>query len=223
MSIADWPRPRQPSALVAVDGSDARHAIVLLNLVALGCRVAPAGRRLGSDTGRGRCADGRAGASGLNGDLSCICPCRVLHLSGKPSMRGPKFPKTIRVRGVEITAHSWSDVDEILARYGSDLNPRPPGDGSHDPQGQSGLSGPDRALLEEFVHSGARGVLVQDVRSALGASGKVGSALKAWSRRIGLATPGGTTPFLPRKRSDGRAHRLSDSFLTAARSLLAAD
>lgn len=128
------------------------------------------------------------------------------------------FPKIVRLRGIEIVANSWTELDDILVRYGVDAGTKERTDISF--RDNSGLRPSDRALLERFVESGSRGVLVDDVRKALAARGKVGSALRAWSHRIGLTAADGPGSFLPAKRSDGRAHRLSDAALEAARSLL---
>src|SRR4051812_12571156 len=98
------------------------------------------------------------------------------------------FPKLMRIRGVEIVANSWEEADEIVARYGGSSDEAPTAAASSD-QPTPTLNQRDRKLLDDFVKSGERGLLVKDIRIRLGRSkGKVGSALKAWSAEIGLMT-----------------------------------
>src|SRR5437879_2274075 len=130
------------------------------------------------------------------------------------------FPKVIKIRGVEILANSWEEVDEIVTRYGATSDEAPTAV-RHRDHPTTTLSQSDRDLLENFVTEAERGVLVDDIRKALGrhGRGKVGSALKAWSAKIGLITHDGSSPFEPRQRKDGRVHRITDESLQAARVL----
>jgi hypothetical protein len=132
--------------------------------------------------------------------------------------------KLVRVRGVEIAVDSWEELDELMARYGAAAGEATSaGREADNPRRQTTiLSGSDRALLERFVKEAERGVPVRDIRIALGRSdtGKVGSALKAWSAQIGLTTPSGGSAFELRQRAKGRVHRMTDEALRASRILL---
>ena len=134
-----------------------------------------------------------------------------------------RFPKVLKIRGVEVLANSWEELDELVARYGTspDELPAPDRSPDHPMRKDTTLSQSDRDLLGRFVEAAERGVLVNDIRDALDRTGKVGSALKAWSATIGLTKKDGTSPFEGWQRSDGRVHRLTNESLQAARALLA--
>jgi hypothetical protein len=115
-------------------------------------------------------------------------------------------------------AHSWEEMDELIARYGAQ-----DADTDQDatqPPWETTLEEKDRTLLERFVSEAERGILVHEIRDRLDGGGKVGSALKAWSAKVGLITQPGTSAFEPRQQAKGRAHRLTDKGLRAARVLL---
>ena len=132
-------------------------------------------------------------------------------------------PKLVKVRGVEITVNSWEELDELMARYAVEpANPPPRLEPVQPAQRAVILNDSDRVLLEMFVKGAERGVPVNEIRTALGrgATGKVGSALKAWSAQIGLTPDSAASAFELRQRSTGRVHRLTNEALRAARVLL---
>jgi hypothetical protein len=141
------------------------------------------------------------------------------------------WPKIILVRGLQIPVDNWDEVDEAVERYGGEplvvTTPSPRGEGERsERQGQSrqgapNLSADERALLRQFIEGGARGVLTSQIGPVLGAQGKgMRPALERWSRRIGLVTGDSGSAFVPYRRNDGRAYRLTDVHLRGARELL---
>lgn len=142
------------------------------------------------------------------------------------------WPKTIVVRGLQITVDDWEELDEAIQRYGGEpliLTPAASkGDGQRDGRESlvqrhthSTLGPQDRALLQQLVEGGRRGVLTAHVGRVLGARGKgVRPALERWSRQIGLVTGDGGSAFAPVRRNDGRAYRLSEVHLRGAREML---
>ena len=133
------------------------------------------------------------------------------------------FPKLVRVQGLEIVANSWEELDELIARYGAGSPASIPNRNADElPHPEMTLDESDHTLLERFVREAERGISVDEIRKELGRSGKgkVGSALRAWAAKIGLKTQSGRSPFEPRQLAQGRAHRLTDEALRAARVLL---
>ena len=59
----------------------------------------------------------------------------------------PTFPKVLVVRGVEIPAQSWEEVDEILERYGASPTGKPTDNGFHELTRSGALNSGDVALL----------------------------------------------------------------------------
>ena len=141
------------------------------------------------------------------------------------------WPKTIVVRGIQITVDDWEEFDEAIQRYGgeplilspavkADL-PRDTREGGAQRQSQVTLEPQDRALLQKLVEGGARGVLTAHIGPVLDARGKgLRPALERWSRRIGLVTGQGGSAFVPVRRNDGRAYRLTEVHLLGAREML---
>jgi hypothetical protein len=141
------------------------------------------------------------------------------------------WPKTIVVRGLQITVDNWDELDEAIQRYGGEplvLTTGPPrDDGSKEPRdlsqrkAQSSLGPQDRALMQQLIEGGARGVLTAHIGPVLGARGKgLRPALERWSRQIGLVTADGGSAFAPVRRNDGRAYRLTEVHLRGAREML---
>lgn len=141
------------------------------------------------------------------------------------------WPKTIVVRGLQITVDNWEEVDEAVQRYGGEpliLTPavskaEPAKDGREAPQRHthSSLGPQDRALLQQLVEGGTRGVLTAHIGPVLGAQGKgIRQALERWSRQIGLVSAGIGSAFVPVRRNDGRAYRLTEVHLRGAREML---
>lgn len=87
-----------------------------------------------------------------------------------------RWPKAVVVHGLGIPVESWDELDELVRRYGSAAlavgqgragpAPRPAG------RLGAGLSPPDRALLQQFVEAGARGLLTTQISPAVGKRGK---------------------------------------------------
>ena len=139
------------------------------------------------------------------------------------------WPKTVFVRGVGIQLDSWEDLDEIINRYGSRVIltiPPSAGEGVASSGGKSRgaavtLTHSDRALLQQFVESGARGVSNRDLAQATGREGKaIKPYLHEWGRRIGLVSDSGVSAFAPVLRAEGRGYKLTEVHLRTARSLL---
>lgn len=140
------------------------------------------------------------------------------------------WPKTIVIRGVGVPVDSWEELDELVGRYGGEalivaqgepgeLKVRPKSHG----QGGAQLSPSERALLQQFVEAGSRGLLTTQIGPAVGKKGKgIRPALDRWSRRIGLVTEDGASAFEPVKRMDGRGFRMADVYIQGARTILGA-
>lgn len=138
------------------------------------------------------------------------------------------WPKTIFVKGIGISIGSWEELDELIQRYGVEGPVVIQGSASQPPpktdrtNGSGVLAPLDRSLLENFVASGIRGVLSNQLGPALGTGGRgIRPALDAWARRIGLVTQDGVSAFETVKRLEGRGFRLTPVYLDAARSMLA--
>jgi hypothetical protein len=144
------------------------------------------------------------------------------------------WPKTVVVRGLQITVDSWEELDEALQRYGGEPmiltaapatggEPARDGGAKRTQRGQSALGPQDRALLSQFIEGAHRGVLTSQIGPVLGAQGKgIRPALERWSRQIGLVSVGTTgSAFVPVRRNDGRAYRLTDVHLRGAREMMA--
>ncbi len=136
------------------------------------------------------------------------------------------WPRIIYVRGVGIPVESWDEIDELVKRYGSDVQglasvERQSVLPSVIPTGRSGLGPSDLALLSRFVEAGTRGISTGDLATALGKRGKaIRPALDAWSRKIGLTLEAGVAAFEPTRGTHGRGFRLADHFQRVARNLL---
>jgi len=142
------------------------------------------------------------------------------------------WPKTVVVRGLQITVDSWEELDEALQRYGGEPmiltaapatgEPSKDGGAKRTQRGHSALGPQDRALLSQFIEGGHRGVLTSQIGPVLGAQGKgIRPALERWSRQIGLVSAGTGSAFVPVRRNDGRAYRLTDVHLRGAREMMA--
>lgn len=141
------------------------------------------------------------------------------------------WPKTILVRGLQFPVESWEEFDELVQRYGGDaLVVTPASEAGGEPRrdrrqqsngGGAILEAAHRALLQQFVAGGRRGVLTTDIGPALGARGKaIRPALERWSRHISLVSATGGSAFARVHRNDGRAYRLTDVHLLAAQQML---
>lgn len=137
------------------------------------------------------------------------------------------WPRIIYVRGVGIPVESWDEIDELVKRYGSDIQglaqvERETALAPVAPTGRSGLGPSDQALLSRFVEAGRRGISTRDLATALGRRGKaIRPALDSWSRKVGLVSEVGVTAFEATRGTHGRGFRLTDHFQRAARNLLA--
>jgi len=136
-----------------------------------------------------------------------------------------RWPKAVVVHGIGIPVESWDELDELVRRYGHPTFAVGQGRTgcATGPAGQHGtsLGPPDRALLQQFVEAGARGLLTTQISPAVGKRGKgIRPALDGWSRRVGLVTADGASAFVPVKRADGRGFRLTDVHVLGARSIL---
>ncbi len=137
------------------------------------------------------------------------------------------WPRMIYVRGLGIPVESWDEIDELVKRYGSDVEglaamERESALAPVTPTGRSGLGPSDQALLSRFVEAGRRGIPTGDLSTALGRRGKaIRPALDSWSRKIRLVSELGVTAFEATRGARGRGFRLTDHFLRAARNLLA--
>lgn len=135
------------------------------------------------------------------------------------------WPKTIVIRGLPIQIESWEEFDELIERYGGEaLVVAQQGQAEEGRPSRRGggiqLNPSDRALLQQFVEAGSRGLLTTQIGPALDAKGKgIRPALSRWSRKIGLVTDEGVA-FARVKRNDGRGYRLTDVHMTAARAML---
>ncbi len=136
------------------------------------------------------------------------------------------WPKTAVVHGIGIPIDSWDELDELVRRYGDAtlaVGQERTGDAEPQPTGRYGaaLNPPDRALLQQFVEAGGRGLLTTQISPAVGRKGKgIRPALDRWSRKVGLVTADGASAFAPVKRADGRGFRLNDVHLVGARSIM---
>jgi hypothetical protein len=137
-----------------------------------------------------------------------------------------EWPKVVVIRNIGIPVESWEEMDEIIRRYGSGVEPASSDEGEGTKRPSSGrplgkMNPTDRTILEQFVEGGTRGVTTNQIGPALGRQGKgIRVALEAWSRRIGLVTEEGASAFEPIQRADGRGFRMVDVYLRAARSML---
>jgi hypothetical protein len=139
------------------------------------------------------------------------------------------FPKTIEIAGIRVQVDSWQEIREAVEELGGNVAV-PSGEGAdgdapprRDPSNhaRSGLAPTDRALVEQFVEAGARGVLTQTLGNAIGARGKgVRPALDRWSRRVQLVTEENASAFEPVKRFDGRGFRMTEHYLRVAAQML---
>lgn len=142
------------------------------------------------------------------------------------------WPKTIVVRGLQITVDDWQELDEAIQRYGGEPlilttaasraeATKEGRDGGPQRQAHSTLGPQDRALLQQLVEGSSRGVLTALIGPVLGARGKgLRPALERWSRQIGLVTADTGSAFAPVRRNDGRAYRLTEVHLRGAREML---
>jgi hypothetical protein len=141
------------------------------------------------------------------------------------------WPKVLHIGGMQVEVDSWDEVKEAYSVFGSGIAVVSAETVSEyearrstqqqRPTNSSSLSPTDRALLEQFVEAGARGVLANSIGQALGKRGKgIRPALEGWSRRIGLVTEQDAVAFESVKRFDGRGYRMVDHFLRAANQML---
>jgi hypothetical protein len=138
----------------------------------------------------------------------------------------PQWPKTIYVKGIGISIESWDDFDELVARYGAEGpvvigQSEPTEKKPRDRTESSSLSPHDKALLEQLVQAGSRGVPTKVLGPAVGRSGKgIRIGLDFWSRKIGLVDTTAASPFDAVKGAKGRGFRLNDLALQTGRTML---
>lgn len=142
------------------------------------------------------------------------------------------WPKAIVVRGLQISVDDWEELDEAIQRYGGEPlilttvaarndSPKEGRESSSPRPTHSSLGPQDRALLQQLVEGRGRGVLTAHIGPVLNARGKgLRPALERWSRQIGLVSVDGGSAFTPVRRNDGRAYRLTEVHLRAAREML---
>jgi hypothetical protein len=142
------------------------------------------------------------------------------------------WPKIIVVRGLQIPVDDWEEVDQAIQRYGGEPVIVTTGPVRSDDlrEGRevaparhthTALGPQDRALLQQLIEGAGRGVLTAHIGPVLDARGKgLRPALERWSRQIGLVPAGGGSAFAPVRRNDGRAYRLTEVHLRAAREML---
>lgn len=123
---------------------------------------------------------------------------------------------------------SIEELDEFVDRYGREGlivtagqigDVKQPVRPSH--RGAVDLNPPQRALLQQFVEAGSRGLLTSHVGPAVGKEGKgIRPALERFAKDIGLVTNEGAHAFEAVKRADGRGFKLVDVCLQTARAML---
>jgi hypothetical protein len=139
------------------------------------------------------------------------------------------WPKTIEIGNIKVSVDSWEEIRDAIAVFGSDgftvsnqSGEKPNGlSGGGGSGANSSLSPADRTLLQQFVETNGRGVLIATVGEALGAHGKgIRPELERWSRRIGLVISENATAFDKHKRYDGWAYRMTDHYIRTANQIL---
>lgn len=136
------------------------------------------------------------------------------------------WPKIIEIGGIKVPVDSWAEVREAQQELGSGVilsdsapitQARREENGSHGAPMHHG----DRTLLIQFIESGDRGLLTQQIGQALGTRGKgVRPALGRWSRKIGLVTEENASAFEAIKRFDGRGFKMLEHYRRTAGAML---
>ena len=122
------------------------------------------------------------------------------------------WPKIIEIGGIKVPVDSWAELKEAIQELGPGLivsDSIPNGAPRREESAGQSMGHGDRQLLIQFIDSGERGLLTQQIGQALGKQGKgVRPALERWSRKIGLVTEENATAFEQHKRFDGRGFRM---------------
>jgi len=135
------------------------------------------------------------------------------------------WPKTIKIRGIDVQVESLDELDEFIKRYGENVNPQisPPRNQVGQPNKMVGttISTTDQTMLEKFYKSGDKGLLNKDLGSFFGVEGKsIQPKLREWALKINLTENRDSQVFEATNQSEGRGFKLSEMFRDVAGRML---
>jgi hypothetical protein len=136
------------------------------------------------------------------------------------------WPKIVTIRGgVQVPIDDIEELDAFVERYGGEaliVTATSNADSKSKGRGKGAdLSASNRALLEQFVAAGSKGLPTSQIGPAVGKQGKgIKPALERYARSIGLVDNDDAQAFLAVKGAEGRGFKLGEVHIQAARSML---
>jgi hypothetical protein len=136
------------------------------------------------------------------------------------------WPKIVSIRGgVQVPIDDFEELDALVERYGGDaliVTAASSSETKTKGRGKSAdLSASNRALLEQFVAAGSKGLPTSQIGPAVGKKGKgIKPALERYARSIGLVEQDGANAFVAVKGKEGRGFKLGVVHFQAARTML---